>query len=227
VRALEDDAVLVVGQVRVRLERVLGRAFHETPEELHELILALVVTGEGALARDVYDRVVGVGGHEAFLVSARLRLVGVAQHLLVRMQSRTLLPRAKDGSPKRDPPCAIPTLERPRPPSSSVTSIGAKSAPVVSTPRSSSAASASVTMSFVNASADGGAVITVAPSRFGVLCAISAARSQAAWSMKPTPLVAGQISLLISFICHSWWLLPSLEPLATTMSRQASTLSRQ
>ena len=29
------------------------------------------------------------------------------------------------------------------------------------------------------------------------------------------PSVDGQISLLISFICHSWWLAPSFEPAAT------------
>ena len=58
-------------------------------------------------------------------------------------------------------------------------------------------------MSFVYAPASGGAVSTVAPSRFGVFCAISTVRSHAAWSMKPTPFAAGQISLLISFICQS------------------------
>ena len=35
------------------------------------------------------------------------------------------------------------------------------------------------------------------------------------------------MSLLISFICHSWWLSPSFEPCATTMSRHFSALSRQ
>ena len=35
------------------------------------------------------------------------------------------------------------------------------------------------------------------------------------------------MSLLISFICHSWWLAPSFDPAATTMSRHASALSRQ
>ena len=73
----------------------------------------------------------------------------------------------------------------------------------------------------------GAAVSTVAPSRFGVLWAISTVRSHAAWSMKPMPLSAGHISLLTSFICHSWWLSPSCEPAATTMSRHASALSRQ
>jgi hypothetical protein len=46
-------------------------------------------------------------------------------------------------------------------------------------------------------------------------------------SMTPTPSGDGQMSLLTSFICHSWWLAPSLEPFATTMSRQLSGLSRQ
>src|SRR3954454_12973434 len=40
-------------------------------------------------------------------------------------------------------------------------------------------------------------------------------------------MVDGQINLLISFICHSWCVAPSLDPLATTMSRQSSGLSRQ
>ena len=45
--------------------------------------------------------------------------------------------------------------------------------------------------------------------------------------MTPMPFSAGQMSLLTSFICHSWCEAPSVEPLATTMSRHASTLSRQ
>ena len=43
----------------------------------------------------------------------------------------------------------------------------------------------------------------------------------------PMPSGDGQISLLISFICHSWWLLPSCDPAATTRSRHSSGLSRQ
>ena len=58
-------------------------------------------------------------------------------------------------------------------------------------------------MSFVNAPSVGGAVSTVAPSRFGVFWLISTVRSQAAWSMKPMPSGDGQISLLTSFIIHS------------------------
>src|SRR3954471_20445142 len=50
---------------------------------------------------------------------------------------------------------------------------------------------------------------------------------QAASSTTPMPPVDGQISLFTSFICQSWWLLPSLEPLATTRSRHFSALSRQ
>ena len=82
-------------------------------------------------------------------------------------------------------------------------------------------------MSLVKAPSVGGAVSTVAPSRFGVFWAISTVRSHAASSMMPMPFSAGQMSLLTSFICHSWWLSPSCEPAATTMSRQASGLSRQ
>ncbi len=99
--------------------------------------------------------------------------------------------------------------------------------PFVSTPRSPSFCSASFTMSFVQAPSVGGAVSTVAPSRFWVLMAMSTVRFHAASSITPTPASAGQISLLISFICQSWWLLPSFDPLATTMSRHSSTLSRQ
>ena len=86
---------------------------------------------------------------------------------------------------------------------------------------------ASLTMSFVHASASGAFVSTVAPSRFFVPLAMSTVRCQAASSMTPTPFAAGQMSLLTSFTCHSWWLLPSFDPLATTMSRHCSTLSRQ
>src|SRR4051794_25364854 len=50
---------------------------------------------------------------------------------------------------------------------------------------------------------------------------------QSASSTTPIPFFDGQISLLTSFICQSWWLLPSLEPLATTRSRHFSGLSRQ
>ena len=57
--------------------------------------------------------------------------------------------------------------------------------------------------------------------------AICTVRSHAAGSIMPTPFAAGQISLLISFICQSWWLAPSFEPFATTMSTHSWTLSRQ
>jgi hypothetical protein len=75
--------------------------------------------------------------------------------------------------------------------------------------------------------ASGAFVMTVAPSAFFVSIATCTVWSQAASSTMPIPFSDGQISLLISFICQSWWLAPSLEPLATTMSRHFSALSRQ
>ena len=70
-----------------------------------------------------------------------------------------------------------------------MTSIGAKSA-AVEVDASPSSAYAASTISFVYAPSVGGAVSTVAPSRFGVFWAISTVRSHAAWSMKPTPASA-------------------------------------
>ena len=45
--------------------------------------------------------------------------------------------------------------------------------------------------------------------------------------MKPMPSGDGQISLLTSFIIHSWCVAPSVEPAAVTMSAHSSGLSRQ
>src|SRR5919107_2605472 len=70
-------------------------------------------------------------------------------------------------------------------------------------------------------------VSTVSPTWFFVVRDRSTVCLQAASSIRPTPADDGQISLLTSFICQSWWLLPSLEPLATTRSRHDSALSRQ
>ena len=41
------------------------------------------------------------------------------------------------------------------------------------------------------------------------------------------PFGDGQMSALISFICHAWWLAPSWEPFARTMSTHFCALSRQ
>ena len=41
------------------------------------------------------------------------------------------------------------------------------------------------------------------------------------------PFGDGQMSALISFICQAWWLAPSWEPLARTMSTHFWALSRQ
>src|SRR4030095_6767610 len=70
-------------------------------------------------------------------------------------------------------------------------------------------------------------VSTVSPVWFFVVMDRSTVCFQAASSTTPTPPVDGQISLLTSFTCQSWWLLPSLDPLATTRSRHFSVLSRQ
>ena len=103
-----------------------------------------------------------------------------------------------------------------------------KPEPTTSTPSPFSVSSALVTYSLVNASASGCLVSTVAPSAFLACSATCTVRSHAAWSIVPTPPAGdGQISLLISLTCHSWWLAPSFEPAFTTMSRHDSGLSRQ
>src|SRR3954451_1879293 len=79
----------------------------------------------------------------------------------------------------------------------------------------------------VYASESGCFVRTVLPSWFLVCSDWSTVRCQAAGSTMPIPFGDGQISLFTSFICQSWWLAPSLEPLATTMCRHFSGLSRQ
>ena len=57
---------------------------------------------------------------------------------------------------------------------------------------------------------------------------IAAVRAYATGFMTPTPRSgAGQISLLISFICQVWWPRPSSVPFLSTMSTQAFWLSRQ
>ena len=96
-----------------------------------------------------------------------------------------------------------------------------------STTESPSRAWAASTISVVYAPSLGGAVRTVAPSRFGVLWAICTVRFQAASSIIPMPSGDGQMSWLTAFICQSWWLSPSDEPAATTMSRHDSGSSRQ
>src|SRR3954470_14382761 len=51
--------------------------------------------------------------------------------------------------------------------------------------------------------------------------------SYRALSMIPMPFGDGQISALISFICHAWWLAPSCDPFLSTMSTHFCALSRQ
>src|SRR6185436_7838982 len=114
------------------------------------------------------------------------------------------------------------------PPALSVTVSGVKPDPTTSTPSPLRVSIALVTYSLVNASGSGCLVRTVAPSAFFACNATWTVRSQAAWSIVPTPAAGdGQISLLISLTCHSWWLAPSFEPAFTTMSRHDSGLSRQ
>ncbi len=104
---------------------------------------------------------------------------------------------------------------------------GAKPGPLTSTPAAVSCLMASLTMSLVHDVSSGALVSTVAPSRFFVPVAVATIRSHAAVSRTPTPPAAGQMSLFTSFICHSWWLAPSSEPLLTTRSAHAWALSRQ
>src|SRR5919204_2735825 len=56
---------------------------------------------------------------------------------------------------------------------------------------------------------------------------ILAVRSNAALSMIPMPLLFGQMSALISFICHVWWPLSSVGPCLRTMFTQSFAWSRQ
>jgi hypothetical protein len=78
VRELEADAVLVVGQVRVRCERVRGWPLQEPREQVQELILPLVHPRERALPWDVDHDVVGEVAAERLYVAPQLRLVQVA-----------------------------------------------------------------------------------------------------------------------------------------------------
>src|SRR6476469_7430945 len=57
--------------------------------------------------------------------------------------------------------------------------------------------------------------------------AIAAVRLNAAGSITPMPFEFGQMSLLISFICQSWWPAGSAVPFLTTMFVQSWTWSRQ
>ena len=57
--------------------------------------------------------------------------------------------------------------------------------------------------------------------------AIVAVRVNALAFITPTPPAAGQISLLISFVCHVWCPLPRSVPFFSTIAVQAVTLSRQ
>ncbi len=66
----------------------------------------------------------------------------------------------------------------------------------------------------------------VAPVSFLVPMAMSTVCCQAASSMTPMPSVEGQISLLTSLVIQSWWLVPSCEPAAVTMSAASCGLSR-
>src|SRR5918996_6451806 len=85
VGALKQHTMLVVGEIRVRLERELGHALGELLEHLAELILPLVIPGDRALPRHMDDDVVRVGVHERHKVAPRLGLVRVAQQLLIGM----------------------------------------------------------------------------------------------------------------------------------------------
>ena len=59
------------------------------------------------------------------------------------------------------------------------------------------------------------------------LSAIAAVCLNCAGSMIPMPFEFGQISLLISFICHVWCVLPSVGPFWSTMFVHCVTWSRQ
>src|ERR1700745_1088390 len=54
-----------------------------------------------------------------------------------------------------------------------------------------------------------------------------AVAATAAAGTTPIPLGFGQISLLISFICHAWWPAPSVGPFFSTMLTHAAWWSRQ
>ena len=88
-------------------------------------------------------------------------------------------PRHGDVSGERPEGSPLTAGRSQEPPGSRVTSIGSNSAPLTST-LSPSRACAWPMMSLVKAPSVGGAVSTVAPSRFGVFWAISTVRSHAA-----------------------------------------------
>src|SRR5437868_5990266 len=93
--------------------------------------------------------------------------------------------------------------------------------PVTSVPLSLARATAALAMSVRYAPAEGAFLITLN------CFAIRAVVTYAVGFMTPIPSGAGQMSALISFICHVWWPLPSVGPFCRTMLTQSPEWSRQ
>jgi hypothetical protein len=106
VRRLQGDTVLVVGQVGVALEAVVAAGcFHEPSENILELALAFVVSGELVVALDVDLHVVGEHAEEALYVPLRLSLVDRAQYPLIGVRHCLAL-LSPCGGPTKTVPAA-------------------------------------------------------------------------------------------------------------------------